>query len=194
MHRLIPIMCLTIVFSLAAGCSKSSTPPKPAPASEPAKTAHRNVHPRAMAVRNADPDLKQVVADVFGNDADAIDAARKADCDYLDTIARSLSGDVKAMHALFDLSTREFNDKASDSLEAALGFVLRDSGDRYFCQCLAKEPEDVQDSVRECILDDLGYPETDEEMQDCHRLYPRLFPAGWVPVGLQPTTATQEAE
>ena len=62
-----------------------------------------------------------------------------------------------------------------------LGYVLRDTGDRFFAACLAQETASVQKAVRDELLNDLGYGDTPITADEIRDLYPRTFPRPFGP-------------
>lgn len=110
---------------------------------------------------------------------DTIAVAKKAGVDYVPTVDRCLNRDEQAMHALFWLTRHAGFDAASSQGHAAvLGSLLRQLGDRFFGACLAREPPDVQDAVRDDIAYDFGLdpPEIDS-VPTLMKDFPRTFPA-----------------
>jgi hypothetical protein len=116
------------------------------------------------------------VCDSFGEYMETIEAARAAGHDYLRVVSDCVLRKEAAMHELFAMTAEHFDGAASEGHEAVLGYILRDTGDRFFGELLARESDAIREIVRRWVLDDLGYDSTPMSRQEVHRLYPKTFP------------------
>ena len=122
-----------------------------------------------------DPDSAGIIVD---GDSDTARVARQAGHDYGNVVEGCLAKRADSMHTFFWLSQHAGFDAASHQGHAAVsGDLLRRLGDRFFGECLAREEPPVQNRVREDLLYDLGYGNTDMTLADIKRQYPRTFPA-----------------
>ena len=110
--------------------------------------------------------------------AETIAVAKSAGIDYRATVDRCLAKDKDAMAVLFKLSKDAGFDAASAQGHAAvMGSLLRTLGDRFFSQCLSSESSQVQDSVRDYLLYDLGVTGGGgKPISDLKKEFPRTFP------------------
>ena len=134
--------------------------------------------------RNSQTVLERAAESEFGSAAygciDTVEVARKAGVDYKKTVDGCLARDRKSMHTFFWLSTHAGLDAASAQGHWAVsGVLLRTLGDRFFGECLARQPPAIQNAVRDGLLYDLGYGNTDITLEQIKRKYPKTFPAGW---------------
>jgi hypothetical protein len=110
---------------------------------------------------------------------DTVAIASNSAVDYEDVVNGCLARHEESMHALFWLSEHAGFDAASAQGHAAVcGVLLRKLGDGFFGERLAQEPRSVQDAVRDDLLYDLGYGNTDVTLTEIRRRYPKTFPGG----------------
>ena len=112
---------------------------------------------------------------------DTVAVAKNSGVDYERLIDRCLARDKESMHTFFRLSKHAGFDAASGQGHAAVtGVLLRKLGDRFFGDCLSRESAAIQDSVREDLLYDLGYGNTDISLGRIGQKYPATFPRKWI--------------
>jgi len=117
--------------------------------------------------------------------SDTVEVAGRHGIDYRALIPRCLAREPQAMHLLFWLCSEAGGlDAASAEGHACfVGLVLQRVGDAFFAECLAREPAEVQDMVREFLLNEAGYDDGREKevLGKLRRLYPRCFPETFKP-------------
>jgi len=128
--------------------------------------------------------LERAAESEFGSSAygciDTVEVAQEAGVDYRKTVDGCLARDRKSMHTFFWLTRHAGFDAASSQGHAAVtGVLFRTLGDRFFGQCLFKETPSIQNAVRDHLLYDLGYGDTDTTLAEVKRKYPRTFPGEW---------------
>lgn len=128
----------------------------------------------------AEVTAKNDVDNKFGGYVETIGVAKAAGYDYLKVVCDCLLRKEAAIHDLFVMTERAgFDAASSEGHSGVLGYVLRDTGDRFFGELLAHESESVQKAVRDDVLYDLGYGNwsiTESEIRD---LYPKTFPSSF---------------
>jgi hypothetical protein len=119
----------------------------------------------------------------YGRFDDTLAVARAAGADYLDTVARCLQRDPRAMHTLFWLTGHARFDAASSEGNAqVLHDVLRDVGERFYAGCLNAEPAEVRDEVRAALLYDMGWGNVETlKFSEIQALWPKVFPETYDP-------------
>lgn len=151
------IIYLMLCLTVTAGCDSGH---------------HKETAPQESA--NA---VKGDVVYQFGDYIETISVAEAAGFDYLETLSHCLMRRPEAMHDLLAMTeTAGFDAAASEGHSAVLGYVLRDVGDRFFGECLARESAAVQGAVRKYVLDDIGYGNTSIPEGEIRHLYPKTFP------------------
>ena len=121
----------------------------------------------------------KLVAGVGGY-SDTVAVARQAGHNYQNVVEGCVAKQAESMHTFFWLSKHAGFDAASSEGHAALtGDLLRHLGDKFFGECLAREDESVQNQVRDDLLYDLGYGNTDITLVEIKKQYPKTFPKGW---------------
>ncbi|HOI55350.1 MAG TPA: hypothetical protein PLP01_08895 [Phycisphaerae bacterium] len=156
-------LCLAVALAWCAGCTKGNT----------LTSSEDNAAEAAAA---------QDVASRFAGYDDTLTVAKTAGYDYLDVVRRCLLRDEAAMGDLLQMTEKAPFDAASSEGHAyVLGYVLRDTGDRFFAACLAQETASVQKAVRDELLNDLGYGDTPITADEIRDLYPRTFPRPFGP-------------
>jgi hypothetical protein len=120
-----------------------------------------------------------LAADIDGYH-ETITVARQAGHDYRNVVQGCLARRAKSMHTFFRLSEHAgFDAAASQGHAGVSGDLLRELGDAFFGGCLAIEEPTVQNKVREDLLYDLGYGNTEITVREIKRKYPKTFPEGW---------------
>lgn len=112
--------------------------------------------------------------------SDTVVVAARSKIDYEQIILGCLARNHKSMHIFFWLSKNAgFDAASSEGHDAVTGVLLRELGDRFFGECLAKEEADIQNRVRDDLLFDLGYGNTDITLEDIKKQFPKTFPRRW---------------
>lgn len=112
--------------------------------------------------------------------SDTVAVASLHNVDYEQVINGCLSRDRESMHTFFWLSNHAGFDAASAQGHATVsGVLLRNLGDKFFGECLAKELSPIQGAVRDDLLYDLGYRDGHITLAEIKRKYPRTFPKEW---------------
>ncbi len=108
---------------------------------------------------------------------DTVEVARQAGYDYVKLTYACLAGKPDAMHRFFVMTvTARFDAASAEGHASVLGTLLERLGDRFFGECLAREPAAVQEEVRRELLYDLGWEADAVAMEDVERRYPVTFP------------------
>lgn len=144
---------LTLAILAVLGCSPRRTP-DPSP-QQPASST-----PISPAVANpvsgpADFDKSGSIDSLL--DSDTLEVARAAGQDYGRLVAGALRKDPRSLHTLFDLAAHAgFDGASSEGNAAVLGALLKRLGDKSFSECLAREPQDIREAVRQDLEYDMG--------------------------------------
>lgn len=112
---------------------------------------------------------------------DTVAIAGNSKIDYEKLLDGCIARQPESMSTFFWLSKHAGFDGASSEGHAAVtGVLLRELGDAFFGECLAREDLSVRDAVREDLLYDLGYGNTEVTLSDIQRKYPITFPKDWM--------------
>ena len=111
---------------------------------------------------------------------DTVIVAREAGHHYRSIVEGCVAKVPDSMHAFFWLTAFAGFDASSTQGHAGVSAdLLRHLGDQFFGECLAREKADIQNRVREDLLYDLGYGNTDITLASIKKRYPITFPKGW---------------